>query len=87
MHPLKFPKSGIKAKVFVRKIGFKLCLMRLNRVELFYAQRLATKVGAAYEGGAATPGPLQGAIACRLVARKGLSPAASPAASRCSGAS
>ncbi|RRT31355.1 hypothetical protein B296_00049774 [Ensete ventricosum] len=24
MHPLRFPNSGIKAKVFVRKIGFKL---------------------------------------------------------------
>ncbi|RZR99335.1 hypothetical protein BHM03_00028854 [Ensete ventricosum] len=36
MHPLRFPKSGIRAKVFVRKIGFKLRVMRLNRVELFY---------------------------------------------------
>ncbi|RRT45537.1 hypothetical protein B296_00013351, partial [Ensete ventricosum] len=24
MHPLRFPNSGIRAKVFVRKIGFKL---------------------------------------------------------------
>ncbi|RZS26594.1 hypothetical protein BHM03_00059957 [Ensete ventricosum] len=37
MHPLKFPNSGIRAKIFVRKIGFKLHVMRLNRVELFYA--------------------------------------------------
>ncbi|RZS05308.1 hypothetical protein BHM03_00035797 [Ensete ventricosum] len=37
MHPLRFPNSGIKAKVFVRKISFKLRVMRLNRVELFYA--------------------------------------------------
>ncbi|RZS28126.1 hypothetical protein BHM03_00061689 [Ensete ventricosum] len=37
MHPLRFPNSGIRAKVFVRKIGFKLHVMRLNRVELFYA--------------------------------------------------
>ncbi|RWV82393.1 hypothetical protein GW17_00056110 [Ensete ventricosum] len=36
MHPLRFPNSGIRAKVFVGKIGFKLCVMRLNRVELFY---------------------------------------------------
>ncbi|RWW39106.1 hypothetical protein BHE74_00055588 [Ensete ventricosum] len=36
MHQLRFPKSGIRAKVFVRKIGFKLRVMRLNRVELFY---------------------------------------------------
>ncbi|RWV80657.1 hypothetical protein GW17_00058033 [Ensete ventricosum] len=37
MHPLRFPNSGIKAKVFVRKIGFKLRVMRLNHVESFYA--------------------------------------------------
>ncbi|RWV82122.1 hypothetical protein GW17_00056408, partial [Ensete ventricosum] len=37
MHPLRFPNSGIRAKVFVRKIGFKLRVMRLNHVELFYA--------------------------------------------------
>ncbi|RWV77363.1 hypothetical protein GW17_00061819 [Ensete ventricosum] len=36
MHPLRFPNSGIRAKVFVRKIGFKLRVMRLNHVELFY---------------------------------------------------
>ncbi|RWV84553.1 hypothetical protein GW17_00053724 [Ensete ventricosum] len=36
MHPLRFPNSGIRAKVFVRKISFKLSVMRLNRVELFY---------------------------------------------------
>ncbi|RWW35602.1 hypothetical protein BHE74_00059450 [Ensete ventricosum] len=32
-----FPNSGIRSKVFVRKIGFKLRVMRLNRVESFYA--------------------------------------------------
>ncbi|RWW55332.1 hypothetical protein BHE74_00038037 [Ensete ventricosum] len=37
MHPLRFPNSGIRAKVFVQKINFKLRVMRLNRVELFYA--------------------------------------------------
>ncbi|RRT36701.1 hypothetical protein B296_00039613 [Ensete ventricosum] len=37
MLPLRFPNSSIKAKVFMRKIGFKLCVMRLNRVESFYA--------------------------------------------------
>ncbi|RWW18124.1 hypothetical protein GW17_00017905 [Ensete ventricosum] len=37
MHPLRFHNSGIRAKVFVRKIGFRLCVMRLNRIELFYA--------------------------------------------------
>ncbi|RRT66639.1 hypothetical protein B296_00031248 [Ensete ventricosum] len=37
MHPLRFPNSGIRAKVFVRKIDFKLRVMRLYRVESFYA--------------------------------------------------
>ncbi|RZR92585.1 hypothetical protein BHM03_00020893 [Ensete ventricosum] len=37
MLPQRFPKSCIRAKVFVRKIGFKLHVTRLNRVELFYA--------------------------------------------------
>ncbi|RWV78967.1 hypothetical protein GW17_00059972 [Ensete ventricosum] len=37
MHPLRFPNSGIRAKVFVRMIGFKLRVMRLNRVESFNA--------------------------------------------------
>ncbi|RWW11720.1 hypothetical protein GW17_00024645 [Ensete ventricosum] len=30
---LRFPNSGVKAKVYVRKIDFKLHVMRLNRVE------------------------------------------------------
>ncbi|RWW81725.1 hypothetical protein BHE74_00009856 [Ensete ventricosum] len=37
MHPLRFPNSGIRAKIFVRKIGFRLRVMRLNHVESFYA--------------------------------------------------
>ncbi|RRT56646.1 hypothetical protein B296_00021266, partial [Ensete ventricosum] len=37
MHLPRFPNSSIRAKVFVRKIGLKLRVMRLNRVELFYA--------------------------------------------------
>ncbi|RWW84467.1 hypothetical protein BHE74_00006926 [Ensete ventricosum] len=53
MHPLRFPNGSIRAKVFVRKISFKLRVMRLNRVELFYAL-VAAKVGAACGGGAAT---------------------------------
>ncbi|RWW07759.1 hypothetical protein GW17_00028843 [Ensete ventricosum] len=36
MHLLWFPNSGIRAKVFVRKISFKLHVMRLNHIELFY---------------------------------------------------
>ncbi|RWV94090.1 hypothetical protein GW17_00043407 [Ensete ventricosum] len=35
MHPLRFPNSGIRAKIFVRKIDFKLRVMRLNYVESF----------------------------------------------------
>ncbi|RZS19746.1 hypothetical protein BHM03_00052179 [Ensete ventricosum] len=37
MHPLRFPNNGIRAKVFMRKVGFKQRVMRLNYVELFYA--------------------------------------------------
>ncbi|RWV85164.1 hypothetical protein BHE74_00048903 [Ensete ventricosum] len=37
MHLLRFPNNGIRPKVFVRKIGFKLRAMRLNCVESFYA--------------------------------------------------
>ncbi|RRT34178.1 hypothetical protein B296_00040252 [Ensete ventricosum] len=36
MHPLRFPNNGIRAKIFVRKIGFKLRVMRLYRVKSFY---------------------------------------------------
>ncbi|RWV80663.1 hypothetical protein BHE74_00058904 [Ensete ventricosum] len=37
MLPLRFHNSGIIAKVFMRKISFKLRVMRLNRIESFYA--------------------------------------------------
>ncbi|RWV87643.1 hypothetical protein GW17_00050341 [Ensete ventricosum] len=37
MHRCRFPNSGNRAMIFVRKIGFKLCVMRLNRVESFNA--------------------------------------------------
>ncbi|RWV94013.1 hypothetical protein GW17_00043488 [Ensete ventricosum] len=42
-----FPNSGIRAKVFMRKIGFKLRVMRLNRVESFnaFATRTARRRG------------------------------------------
>ncbi|RWW38770.1 hypothetical protein BHE74_00055978 [Ensete ventricosum] len=36
MLPLRFPNSCLRAKVFMRKIGFKLRVMRLNHVESFY---------------------------------------------------
>ncbi|RRT59539.1 hypothetical protein B296_00021074 [Ensete ventricosum] len=36
MLPLRFSNSGIRAKVFMSKIGFKLHVIRSNRVESFY---------------------------------------------------
>ncbi|RWW37644.1 hypothetical protein BHE74_00057211 [Ensete ventricosum] len=60
MLPLRFPNSGIRAKVFMRKISFKLRVMRLNRVESFYAflLRFAVKT-AKRRGSRAWPGHLQ----------------------------
>ncbi|RRT38434.1 hypothetical protein B296_00049560 [Ensete ventricosum] len=58
MHPLRFPNSGIRAKVFVRKIGFKLHVMRLNRVESFNA------FAARQRGGRDGRGWLQKAAGC-----------------------
>ncbi|RWW60613.1 hypothetical protein BHE74_00032389 [Ensete ventricosum] len=58
MHPLRFPNSGIRANVFVRKIGFKLRVMRLNRVESFYAFLLHfCSEGSKEEGRPATASP------------------------------
>ncbi|RWV90682.1 hypothetical protein GW17_00047095 [Ensete ventricosum] len=37
MLPLRFPNNGLRAKVFVRNIGFKLRVIRLYHVESFYA--------------------------------------------------
>ncbi|RRT75836.1 hypothetical protein B296_00005410 [Ensete ventricosum] len=55
---LRFPNSGIRAKDFMRKIGFKLRVMRLNRVDYFMHSCcvFATRKGA----GRPWPGPLQG---------------------------
>ncbi|RZS22926.1 hypothetical protein BHM03_00055763 [Ensete ventricosum] len=64
MHPLRFPNSGIRAKIFVRKIGFKLRVMRLNRIESFYAFLLHfLSEGSPFKGqpGMATTNPLAGA--------------------------
>ncbi|RZS14568.1 hypothetical protein BHM03_00046280 [Ensete ventricosum] len=64
MHPLRFPNSGIRAKVFVRKISFKLRVMRLNRVESFYAFLLRFRSeGSPCKGqpGMVTASPLAGA--------------------------
>ncbi|RWV82009.1 hypothetical protein GW17_00056523 [Ensete ventricosum] len=59
MHPLRFPNSGIRAKVFMRKIGFKLRVMRLNRVESFYAFIVRTT---RRRGGQPWPAPMQGRL-------------------------
>ncbi|RWV90851.1 hypothetical protein GW17_00046910 [Ensete ventricosum] len=37
MLPPRFPNSGIRAKVFMQKIGLKVCVIKLNRIESFYA--------------------------------------------------
>ncbi|RRT37495.1 hypothetical protein B296_00045520 [Ensete ventricosum] len=69
MHPLRFPNSGIRDKVFMRKIDFKLRVMRLNHVELFYA--VVATIGSESRrclwgrGGKLWPGPLQGATVLR----------------------
>ncbi|RRT85879.1 hypothetical protein B296_00003194 [Ensete ventricosum] len=80
MLPLRFPNSGIRAKVFMRKIGFKLRVMRLNHVESFYAFLLyfcnegsveegwpataSPHVGSATHGQAAAKAPNKGAAGC-----------------------
>ncbi|RRT42462.1 hypothetical protein B296_00052214 [Ensete ventricosum] len=61
----RFPNSGIKANVFVRKIGFKLRVMGLNRVESFYAFLLRFRSeGSPCKGqpGMATTSPFDGAV-------------------------
>ncbi|RZR73495.1 hypothetical protein BHM03_00024978 [Ensete ventricosum] len=58
MHPLRFPNSSIKAKVFVRKIGFKLRVMRLYHIESFYVFLLHFhSEGSEEEGRPATASP------------------------------
>ncbi|RWV78563.1 hypothetical protein GW17_00060439 [Ensete ventricosum] len=97
MHPLRFPNSGIKGKIFVRKIGFKLYVMRLNRVELFYSLVAAMDSESPLQGVAGRPpagtvdcGQPAGATVNDLPTRasrqrstrKGLPPVTNPAASR-----
>ncbi|RZR73601.1 hypothetical protein BHM03_00026195 [Ensete ventricosum] len=55
MLSLRFLNSGIRAKVFVRKIDFKLRVMRLNRVESFYALLLRFCIKCSEEGQPAKP--------------------------------
>ncbi|RWW75245.1 hypothetical protein BHE74_00016742 [Ensete ventricosum] len=69
MLPLRFPNSGIRAKVFMRKIGFKLRVMILNRVESFYAFLLHFCSERSNEGRPPTGRPTIGG---RLDARKRL---------------
>ncbi|RRT49946.1 hypothetical protein B296_00033398 [Ensete ventricosum] len=64
MLPLRFPNSGIIAKVFMRKIRFKLRVMRLNRLELFYTFLVYFYAKHSEErGGRPRPKPLAGATA------------------------
>ncbi|RWW25164.1 hypothetical protein GW17_00010509 [Ensete ventricosum] len=65
----KFPNSGIRAKVFMRKIGFKLRVMRLNHVESFYVFLLhfRSKHSEEEDGRPATTRPLAGAVGCGQV--------------------
>ncbi|RWW42937.1 hypothetical protein BHE74_00051457 [Ensete ventricosum] len=37
MLPLRFPNNGIKDRLFMRMIEFRLPVLRLNHIELFYA--------------------------------------------------
>ncbi|RRT31849.1 hypothetical protein B296_00022968 [Ensete ventricosum] len=73
MHPLRFSNSGIRAKVFVRKIGFKLRVMRLNRIESFYAFLLYFRSKRSKEeaGRPATARPPAGAAGHDLATFKG----------------
>ncbi|RZS11218.1 hypothetical protein BHM03_00042528, partial [Ensete ventricosum] len=61
MLPLRFPNSGIRAKVVRAKIDFKLRVMRLNHVELFYT--FVTTIG---NDGNITYG--RGVATCRVAA-------------------
>ncbi|RRT71168.1 hypothetical protein B296_00034001 [Ensete ventricosum] len=51
---LRFPNSGIRAKVFHAKIGFKLRMRRLNHVELFYVYLLCFHSEGSEESGRPT---------------------------------
>ncbi|RWV76945.1 hypothetical protein GW17_00062301 [Ensete ventricosum] len=88
MHPLRFPYSGIKAKVFVRKIGFKLRVMRLNHVESFnaFAARTARRRGWLQGAAGCDQGPLQGGSWSRPTPLQGRLPAVTRNAVACAGA-
>ncbi|RRT48538.1 hypothetical protein B296_00010834 [Ensete ventricosum] len=64
MLPLRIPNNGIRAKVFERKIGLKLRVMRLNHVKSFYAFLLCFYNKRIKErGGRPRPKPLAGVAA------------------------
>ncbi|RZS02951.1 hypothetical protein BHM03_00033050 [Ensete ventricosum] len=72
MLSLRFPNSCIKAKVFVQKIGFKLHVIRLNRVESFYALLLHFYNKRSEKTGQSTMArPLTGAVGHGLATCKG----------------
>ncbi|RWV88416.1 hypothetical protein GW17_00049494 [Ensete ventricosum] len=84
MHPLRFPNSGIKAKVYMRKISFKLCVIRLNRVESFYAFLLRFRSeDSEEEGRPATASPHIGPTTHGQVGCKGQPTATKAPASMC----
>ncbi|RWV78991.1 hypothetical protein GW17_00059941 [Ensete ventricosum] len=61
MHPLRFSNSGIRAKVFMRKIGFKLCdkiVLRKIVLRIFVAFSQQKQRGG--RGGQPWPTPMQG---------------------------
>ncbi|RZS07287.1 hypothetical protein BHM03_00038132 [Ensete ventricosum] len=64
MHPLRFPNSGIRAKVFVRKIGFKLPKAARRRGASPHA-------GAAAHGQATATTPCKGRLAAASASPKG----------------
>ncbi|RWV78750.1 hypothetical protein GW17_00060234 [Ensete ventricosum] len=57
MHPQRFPNGGIRAKVFVQKIGFKLRVMRLYHIGSFYAFLLHFYSESSEKGRPATASP------------------------------
>ncbi|RWW45296.1 hypothetical protein BHE74_00048875 [Ensete ventricosum] len=74
MHPLGFPNSNIKAKVFMRNSGFKLHMMRLNHVESFYAflLRFRSKHNEEEDGRPATARPPTRVVGHGLATCKGV---------------
>ncbi|RRT62600.1 hypothetical protein B296_00022511 [Ensete ventricosum] len=79
MLPLRFPNSGIRAMVFMRKISFKLHVMRLNSIESFYVFLLRFYSEGNEEGRPTTARPQPRLAGGRL--RLGLAPLSTGTAS------